>query len=90
MPTKVSTVDHTAAALQVLDQESSPVVLPVLGHVALPAPERLAWYGGVAALALVGVIDWPVAAIIVAGHFLSDNARNRALKGFGEALDEAG
>lgn len=90
MPNEASATEHQVAAQQVVEQETSRVTLPVLGSVSLPGPDRLAWYGGVAALAVLGLIDWPVAAVIVAGHLLADNARNRALKGFGQALDEAG
>lgn len=62
MPTEVSTTDHQGAARQAVDQESSHFTVPGIGPVQLPPPDRLAWYGGVAALALLGLVDWPVAA----------------------------
>lgn len=37
----------------------------------LPPPERLAYYGGLGALAVLGVIEWPVAAAIGAGTVIA-------------------
>ncbi|MFC7648520.1 hypothetical protein ACFQX6_54845 [Streptosporangium lutulentum] len=34
----------------------------------LPPPERIAYYGGLGALAVAGLIEWPVAAAIESGH----------------------
>ncbi|WUH89482.1 hypothetical protein OG900_04480 [Streptomyces sp. NBC_00433] len=36
----------------------------ILPDMSLPSPERLAFYGGLGALALVGAVEWPVAAAI--------------------------
>lgn len=41
----------------------------------LPPPERLAYYGGLGALALLGVLDWPVAAAIGAGTMIAQRTR---------------
>ena len=49
----------------------------------------MAFYGGIAALALLGVVDWPVALVIGIGHVLADDRRHRLLADFGEALGEA-
>ncbi|GAB3971208.1 hypothetical protein GCM10029978_045960 [Actinoallomurus acanthiterrae] len=43
------------------------------GH--LPPPERLAFYGGLGATAIFGVIDWPVAAAIGIGTVLAQRVR---------------
>jgi hypothetical protein len=37
--------------------------------------EQMAFYGGAAALAAVGVIDWPVAALIAAGTYIAQKSR---------------
>ncbi|MCE3551356.1 hypothetical protein LWC33_07810 [Pseudonocardia sp. RS11V-5] len=65
------------------------VEIPGLGTVRLPAPDSLAWFGGLATLAALGILEWPVAAAIGAGHLLSRQRHLRFLKDFGEALEEA-
>jgi hypothetical protein len=40
----------------------------------LPPPERMAYYAGLGALAMFGVIEWPVAAAIGAGTILAKRA----------------
>ncbi|HYX97295.1 MAG TPA: hypothetical protein VE823_19745 [Geodermatophilus sp.] len=37
--------------------------------------EKLAFYGGAAALAAFGVIDWPVAALVAAGTYIAQRSR---------------
>ena len=37
----------------------------------LPPPERLAFYGGLGLAAVIGVIDWPVAAAIGIGAMIA-------------------
>ncbi|MER5320733.1 hypothetical protein [Streptosporangium roseum] len=41
----------------------------------LPPPERLIYYGGLGALAVVGAIEWPVAAAIGVGTLVAQRAR---------------
>jgi hypothetical protein len=52
---------------------------PAGGHHGLPGgsvgAERLLFYGGVAALGIAGVIEWPVAAAIAVGTHLAGKAR---------------
>ena len=43
----------------------------------LPPRERLAYYGGLGALAAFGVIEWPVAAAIGAGTIIAQRARGK-------------
>jgi hypothetical protein len=40
--------------------------------------EQLAFYGGAAALAAFGVIDWPVAALVAAGTYIASKSRGRS------------
>ena len=49
--------------------------------------KRLPYFVGLAALTAVGVIDWPIALIIAAGHLLADNAHDKKLRELGEALE---
>ncbi|WP_155763811.1 hypothetical protein [Mycobacterium asiaticum] len=63
--------------------------LPVVGKVAVPRPEQLAYYGGLAALAAFELIDWPVALVIATGHLLANNHHNQVLEELGEVLEDA-
>ncbi|MCV7077305.1 hypothetical protein [Mycobacterium szulgai] len=65
------------------------VNLPVVGPVHIPPPDHLAYYGGLAALAVLELIDWPVALVIATGHIMANNHHNRLLEEFGEALEDA-
>jgi hypothetical protein len=56
-------------------------------HLQLPPPDKLAFYAGLAAVAALGVIDWPVAVLTGLGHMLTDDRHNRTLRALGEALD---
>lgn len=63
--------------------------LPVLGTVKLPQGEQLAYVGGLALLAGLGMLEWPVAAVLGAGHLLAADRDNKILADFGEALEQA-
>lgn len=78
------------AASRVIDKHSLTVTLPDdLGTVRLPEPERLAFYGGIAALVAFGILDWPVAVVLGVGHLLAEDHHHKVLCEFGEALAEA-
>ena len=55
----------------------------------LPAPEHLAFYAGVGAMAVFGIMEWPVVAALVMGHTLVNAQHNKVLQSLGEALEEA-
>ena len=65
------------------------VKLPGLGRVKIPHPEELAYCGGVAVLAALDIIEWPVAVVIAAGHILASNSQDRFAQELGEAFEEA-
>lgn len=78
------------AATRVVEKHTLKVTLPDdLGTVRLPEPERLAFYGGIAALAAFGILEWPVAVVLGVGHLLADDHHHKVLREFGEALSEA-
>lgn len=78
------------AAAQALDKHTIRVTLPDnIGTIRLPEPQRLAFYGGIAALAAFGIVDWPVAAVLGIGHLLAEDHHHKCLCDFGEALAEA-
>ncbi len=72
------------AVAKAIEQEAGHI-----GPVRVPSPDRLAFYGGIAALALFGIVDWPVALVIGVGHLLADDHHHKLLADFGEALGEA-
>jgi hypothetical protein len=80
---------HAEAVQKVREAQGFAVSLPVVGRVSVPRPEQLAFYGGLAALAALQIIDWPVALAITAGHVLASQHHNRVLEELGEALEEA-
>ncbi|KHL00305.1 hypothetical protein [Sinomonas humi] len=59
-----------------------------LGSVRLPPVEDLGFVGGVGVLATAGILEWPLAGILAAGHLLARSSRSNALKEFGDALEE--
>jgi len=69
--------------------ETFVVNLPMVGSVEIPRPDELAYFGGLAALAAFELIDWPVALVIAAGHFLASSHHNRVLEELGDAMEEA-
>lgn len=55
----------------------------------LPAPKHLAFYAGIGAMAVLGMMEWPVVAALVVGHTLVKAQHNKILQSLGEALEEA-
>ena len=49
---------------------------------------RVAWYAGLGALVAFEVVDWPIAALLAAAHFIEHNARDDVVKQLCEGLDE--
>jgi hypothetical protein len=82
------TIGH-GAVLHAIERNSVQVVIPALGNIRLPPPKALAWFGGLAALGILGVMEWPVVAVIGAGHLLAQQSHLKLLHDFGEALEEA-
>lgn len=80
---------QSEAVARIREAEGFAVDLPVIGKVAVPRPEQLAYYGGLALLAAFEIIDWPVAVAVAAGHILASNHRSEVLEQIGEALEEA-
>ncbi|MBV9207026.1 MAG: hypothetical protein JO037_16900 [Actinobacteria bacterium] len=55
--------------------------LPLPGLPFSVDPKRLLWYGGLAALATVGVLEWPVAAVVGVGSYVTERmARDDAVR----------
>lgn len=73
---------------KIREGETFAVNLPVVGQLEIPRPEQLAYFGGLAALAALELIDWPVALVIATGHLLASNHHNKLLEELGEAMEE--
>lgn len=84
-----SQTSHRNAVDRVLAAQGFTVDLPVVGRTRLPRPEQLAYYGALGALAAAEIIEWPVALVLAAGHWLARNEHNRVAHEIGEALEEA-
>ncbi|MDT5065562.1 MAG: hypothetical protein QOK02_1717 [Mycobacterium sp.] len=80
---------HRGAVDRVREAETFAVQLPVIGRVKIPRPDQLAYFGGLAVLAAIEIIDWPVALIIATGHVLADNNHNKIAEELGEAIEDA-
>jgi hypothetical protein len=61
---------HRATAQQVRDADRFALQLPVVGRVPFPRPDQLAFYGALAGLVAIEMVDWPVAVAIGVGHAL--------------------
>jgi hypothetical protein len=93
-PTEHLASDGTSAAKpsaadRVHDRHSSHVKLPLIGTLTLPGTDQLAYLGGIGALVVLGVVDWPVGALLGIGHLLASERNHRMLADFGEALEDA-
>jgi hypothetical protein len=52
-------------------------------------PGHVAWYLGVAVMALFEVIEWPLAIVIAVGHEIAHRSRNKALRELAEGIEAA-
>lgn len=77
------------AAAQAASAHSVRIVFEGIGTVELPPREDLASFAGLGCLAVIGILEWPLAGVLAAGHVLSRNSHNKALHEFGEALEAA-
>jgi hypothetical protein len=80
-------VSQRSAVERVRNAETFVVTLPVVGRVRIPRPDQLAYYGALAGLAALEIIDWPIALVIGAGHALASNHHYKVAQELGEALE---
>ncbi len=60
------------------------------GGSGLQSSQRFAWYVGLALMAALEVIDWPVAIVIGVGHEIGHRARPRAVRELAGGIEAAG
>lgn len=83
-------VEHAVlAADRALRRNSIRLSLPIVGELCLPAGEQVVFIGGVGVLAVVGLLEWPVALLLGVGHTLAMSRNNKVVHAFGEALEAA-
>ncbi|MFE9689859.1 hypothetical protein [Micromonospora sp. NPDC005806] len=78
---------HLSGAHESLNTYCRRVEIPMLGEVAVPPPDKIAYYAGLGVLAALQIIEWPMALVITAGHLLADQHMSGLVKGIGEALE---
>jgi hypothetical protein len=61
---------HRDVTQRVRDADRFALQLPMVGRVPIPRPDQLAFYGALAGLVAVELVDWPVAVAIGVGHAL--------------------
>ncbi|ART73179.1 hypothetical protein BTO20_35690 [Mycobacterium dioxanotrophicus] len=76
---------HREAVQRVRDARGFALTLPVVGRVAVPPPEQLAFYSALGVLVAVEIIDWPVALLLGAGQVLMRNEQRRIAPQNGKA-----
>lgn len=59
---------HREVTRRVREADRFALQLPVFGRVPFPTPDQLAFYGALAGLVAIELIDWPVAVAIGIGH----------------------
>ena len=52
----------------------------------LPHP-RLGWYAGVAVMAIIEIIEWPLAIVMIVGHEVAHRTHRQALRDFAEGIE---
>jgi hypothetical protein len=84
------------SAQKTTSQQRSGMTLPVV-HATVPRPHvdlprmdsrrgRVLWLGGLGTLAVIGVLDWPVAVVVAAGAWVAEErARERLQSDMAEA-----
>ena len=87
--TRTGRVVARSAVHAVEEAEHLAVTVPLLGDLQLPRPDQLAYYAGVTALVVLGIMDWPAALVLGVGHVLLTQRHNRTVHQFAEALEQA-
>jgi hypothetical protein len=62
--------------------------IPFVGTIELSRAE-LAYVGGIAGLAALGLLEWPIALVIAGGHVLAADRSSKTVRDLGDALTEA-
>jgi hypothetical protein len=77
----------SAAAERVISDNSIIVRVGDL-RLELPPPDQLVFLTGLGILAALDLVEWPIALVVAVGHELARSHHGKALREFGEALEE--
>lgn len=88
-PQVVTAASPHDAADRAVHKHAIQVSLPWGGTFTLPSTDLLAFCAGTGLLAALGVVEWPVAAVLIVGHGLVESRHGRMLQEFGQALEQA-
>jgi hypothetical protein len=56
--------------------------IPVLDlQLRRPTRGSVGWYAAIGAMAATGLLEWPLAAVVAAGHLISENSDSPAVSG---------
>lgn len=86
---KASASTHQRASDRMREADGMDLNLPMIGHVRVPRADHLAFYGGLAALAALQLLEWPVALVFGVGHALAENSHSRSMRQLGDAFQDA-
>ena len=53
------------------------------------APEQLAYFGALGVLAALELVEWPLAAVLVAGHVIATRGHRQIVREMAAGVDEA-
>jgi hypothetical protein len=48
---------------------------------------RLGWYAGITVMAIVEIIEWPLAIVMMVGHEIAHRTHRQALRDFAEGIE---
>jgi hypothetical protein len=48
---------------------------------------RVGWYAGVTVMAMIEIIEWPLAIVMIVGHEIAHHAHSQALRDFAEGIE---
>ncbi len=61
--------------------------VPVLGFDLEVPKELIPFYAGLGAMAVLEIIEWPLALVIAVGHTVASGSRNNTIRELGEGLE---
>ena len=78
--------DSVRHKLRKLEQRA--IHVPVLGKVHAPDAHDIVYVSGLAALLVVGVVELPIALVVLGGHVLVKQHHHRSLSAIGEVFED--
>jgi hypothetical protein len=68
--------------------EQRAIDLPVVGKLHAPDTHDIVYVSGLAALLVVGVVELPIALVVLGGHVLVKQHHHRSLSAIGEVFED--